>query len=127
MRNMVKKFRDEANEVLEQVAKKYGFTISQTNITYNEDWTKFSAKFSFENIDEDLMEAKRIEEFNILCTKYGFKPTDYNAKVVHEDGEVMRLIGFNTRARTNPCVLFSEKTHREYVAPTSYVVPRMKK
>ena len=30
MRNMVKKFRDEANEVLEQVAKKYGFTISPT-------------------------------------------------------------------------------------------------
>ena len=47
-------------------------------------------------------------EFEALCHRYGFEPSEYGRKIRTQGGKEYRLIGFNTRAPKNPCKLIDE-------------------
>jgi hypothetical protein len=60
------------------------------------------------------------EAFAAVCERYGFAPSDYGRPVDHGQ-DYLDLVGFNTRARTKPCVLRHSRTGRLYTASADYV------
>lgn len=119
-RKSVKEIRDGAIKVLNEYMNQLGYEEVGTGTTYSVDGSKISFKFEFETLDKDLKEKSKQNDFKQNCFRYGFKESDYNALIVDKDTR-MRLIGFNTRASKNPCILVEENSGKEYCAPIDYV------
>lgn len=120
-----KKIQEEVNKKLNKVLQKYNFGVESIGMTYNLDGSKFSLNIHCQNLDKNLMEKVKEDEFKNLCKFYGFKESDY--KVTFKDGnEEFMLVGFNTKARKNSCILIRVQDNKEFIAPTSYVIPKLK-
>lgn len=121
-RKSVKEIRDGAIQVLNEYMKKFGYEEAGTGTTFAVDGSKISFKFEFITTNQELKDEARKNNFKMNCVRYGFTFSDYNALVLDTLSNTrMRLVGFNTRASKNPCILIEEDTNKEFVAPVDYV------
>ena len=95
------RLRSEMETALAEVAAKYGCEVVAGKIKY--DNTVINVDLAFKAKGENGESAEEVE-FKKLCGEYGFVPEDYRKAVVIKD-KMYRLVGFNTRARKNFCII----------------------
>lgn len=124
-RQEAKNIQEEITKELNVLLKKYNFEVENMGITYTQDNSKLSFNIHCKNSNKSFMDKVKKEEFKRLCKFYGFKESDYKVKF-YDGKEEFMLVGFNTNARKNPCLLIRTRDDKEFVAPTSYVLPKLK-
>ena len=112
-------FRNDFKEAIKEVENKHKISIDIGNITYKD--FEFTTRLTGKKIEEGIEQ----KEFDNLCSKYGFKPSDYKRQFA-SDGDIYHLTGFNTRASRNPCLVFCINKNKEYVSPVSWVKQYLK-
>lgn len=93
-------FRADFEKTVKALEEQYQVTIDLGSITYED--TKFTSRITVVTTEKiDGKSAEQID-FEKLCGLYGFKPSHYNVEFNY-NGELFKLIGFNTRASSKPC------------------------
>jgi len=113
---MLQNFREDFEDAVADLEKKYGIVIQLGNISYSDD--HFDAKFTAKSGDD--MEEIRKREFEQNCSWYGLKPTDYNREFT-KDGYKYRIIGIKPENRKYPISLFNLTTGQRIKASTVWV------
>lgn len=70
--------------------------------------------------DKDKINDEKRKDFEDKAPIYGFKPEDYK-KEFSKDGKIYQLVGFNTRARKNVCIIIDVETNKEYACPKGFI------
>lgn len=76
MKEMLKSFREDFNNVMKELQSKYGFDIQLENITYASDGKSFSGKIEAIKVEEG--KTREQVEFEDNAKLYGFEPSDRN-------------------------------------------------
>lgn len=110
-------FREDLKEALKALEEKHNVTISHGGIRYDD--TLFTTKMT---VTKNRTDGKDVQqaEFEMNCSLYGFKESDYKRKFVSL-GETFQIIGFKTRARKMPVMAVSVSTGRRYKFATDRV------
>lgn len=115
----LKTMREEMELALADIAKKYDCEINVGNCKYSNVTATFSVNFNA-NGTNDMSAEQNL--FNTYCTQFGFKPEDYQKRVIMGDKDY-RLVGFNLKARKNFCII--EKDGKQYVCSPEAVKPSL--
>jgi hypothetical protein len=109
-----KKFRDDFNATVKELAEKYNVKIELGGISYgaNDFTTKLTATRTDVNVEK--------ENFERNCAAFGFKPEDY-LKQFSDRGQMFELTGFNLKASVNKAQFRDVKTKSGYHGPISFV------
>ena len=99
-------FRNDVENALNEVAKKYSLNIHAGNITHDE--FDFTMQLKCKKIGCEK------EKFEAYCSLYGFKKTDYLREFTL-DNEKFQLIGFNLSASKNNCNIRNVKNGKIYL------------
>ena len=102
-------FRVDFNEAVKGLKDKYNITLTTGTIRYTPSSFSMPVKGLISDWDISGEEA----EFKRLCNMFGKKPEDYG-KTFTSNGKVLKLVGFNTRARKYPFVGEEVGTGRRY-------------
>lgn len=91
---VAKKLRDELNEAVQSVAKKYDLTILVGSCRFSQTEIKYGLEVKTN--DTGAIESKAREEWNNYCKLIGFTPEQFGANFKVR-GEEYKIVGFNLR------------------------------
>ena len=86
------KLRDEINEALQGVARKYDIQIHTGNCTYME--TEITYKLKVKTNDPEALKEKEVKTWNQYCQLYGFKKEDFGAEF-SSNGKKYKITGLD--------------------------------
>ena len=108
-------FRNDVNNALAEIAKKYDLTISAGNISYTD--VDFTMKLKCEKASG--VDARKTH-FNELCRAYGFEESDYERVIVDTYGKRYKLVGFKPIASKTKCIV-EGSDGKTYKCPVDFV------
>ena len=110
--NVCKKLREEFNEALKEVAKKYGFKIETGNMKYDDSTIKVNVLVTdLSGLNNSML--PEAEDYIRLCSTCGGKlKPEWLGKEFYIRGEKFKLIGWNYYARKYKAVI--EKNEVRY-------------
>lgn len=100
-REMIKEFREDFLKLNKAIEMKYGVALKVDKISYGSDSFSFNVK-AFSNSSGDDISVEQLE-FNKLCPRYGFKPSDYMREFEYNN-QIFKLIGFLPKAKKYPYI-----------------------
>ena len=104
-----KNLRTDIESALQEVEKKYGIKLTCGAISYGV--VDFTVKLNGVKNDGNTDGQKAL--FEERCRYYGFEPKDYERELVIGKNKY-KLVGFNVKARTNPCEIQRVSTGQIY-------------
>lgn len=119
----LKEFRNDFAEAVKDLESQYNIKLSLGTITYS--GTTFKVTMSAETADEEERADSERAKFAAMCAFYGFAPEDFMmpVKIKTKSGYTIgELVGFNSRARKNPCIIRDRNSDTTWKCPTSYVL-----
>ena len=118
----LKEFREELKIALRPLEEKFGLKIELPNISYSEKEFHGTLKcFNLGSSGEKLADIQSKEEFDIytylskLAGSFGFEFSGNN-------GELLRVIGYNPRGTKNPIELLGVRNGKKYKASENFVL-----
>jgi hypothetical protein len=96
----------EVQVAMDKIAEKHGVTFKRGNIRWNDNGFKFTG-IEFNEISENGFNAQDESDFKAYSMLYGFTDDAFNTNFTH-NGETMKIIGYNRRARKDKFKLLSE-------------------
>ncbi len=94
-------FRQEADEVLSQLAEKYDINIKAGNISYNKSSFNLKIEATKKEVNGKSFEQAEFEKY---CLIYDLQPEDYNREFVYA-GKKYNITGFKPRSRKYPVLV----------------------
>lgn len=105
-------------KALKEIEKKHGVKITRSgNVRFSD--IDFNAKFKVEVDNQDVVEDKEREKFELYAKLEGFNPDGFG-KTINDRGLVLKVIGFNTRAPKNPIRLEDENGRKYRMSLAGY-------
>lgn len=118
----LKEFRKDLSVALLSLERKYELKIELPNISYSEKEFHGTLKcFKLGDSGEKLADIQSKEEFDIY-TYYGKLAGSFGFEFSGNNGELLRVIGYNPRRRANPIELLGVNTGKKYKASESFVL-----
>ena len=98
------KLRDEIDAALDAVAANHGITLKIGNIRYDTDRMSFTTKIE---ANVGSAEDKSRKDWNLYCSAYGFKASDFGRTFTTPKGKTYKIAGINPKARVRPITAHS--------------------
>lgn len=122
---VLKRLREEINEALTQVGKKYSLSLRAGNCSYSESMATF--KLEVATIGEGgRVVTKEETQLPRYCELYGFTVKDAE-KVFSYKGEDAKVVGINPRKQKFPIVIELLKSKKRYLIPEESALKLMGK
>tara|TARA_R110000851_G_scaffold196444_3_gene347417 strand:+ start:14218 stop:14607 length:390 start_codon:yes stop_codon:yes gene_type:complete len=117
-KNTLTNFRNDFKVMATMLEEQYGLSVSLGAIRYSRDSTNFTCKLTATNVG-DLAPNDNVEQakFNVNAKRFGFQESDFNRETSIY-GKPHTLVGFNSNARKNVCVI------RQISSGTNYVIDK---
>lgn len=120
--NVLKNFRNDFNEAMVALEKKYGYKIDLGSINYG--FGEATAKITINDVGDGVATGLSPEQviWEKNCEIYGLKKEDYG-KEIRISGRLFRIVGILPNCRKNGVLIEDVNTKTQY--KTSYESARM--
>lgn len=114
----LKAFREDFKNVIKTLEDKYELTIELGGITY--DSSGFHVKMEATSGSSDEAERTKFEKAAMSFKYYGITADMYNKEFVGRDGKTYALVGLNTKAPKNACIIRAVNG-KQYKCPMEFL------
>lgn len=117
----LKEFRKDLSVALLSLERKYGLKIELPNISYSEKEFHGTLKcFNLGSSGEKLADVQSKEDYD-LCTAFSSLAGSFGFEFTSNTGELLKVIGFNTRRPKNPIELLGVLNGKKYKASENFL------